>query len=48
MYMPTYITAVVGHGVAAPAYASVLISICTAVTALQVNPQKPQTLIPKP
>ena len=36
LYMPSYLTDVVGHGMAAPAYMSALISLCTAVFVFRV------------
>lgn len=40
--MPAYVTAVVGHGIAAPAYMSALFSVCTAVFAFRVLPSVSQ------
>ena len=42
MYMPSYFTAVVGHGIAAPAYMSALLSMCAGVFVFRVLPKNPQ------
>jgi hypothetical protein len=42
MYMPSYFTAVVGHGIAAPAYMSALLSMCAGVFVFRVLPKTPQ------